>query len=95
MELRDRLLERYDKHFETGNYHCADCDKLLFSSDSKFDSGCGWPAFSEEDESANITQLKDTSHGMVRIEAGVQVRLILVIYSMKHVAQGIVSIQFV
>jgi 7-cyano-7-deazaguanine synthase len=58
----------YDKHFEPGNYHCADCDKLLFSSDSKFDSGCGWPAFSEEDESANITQLKDTSHGMVRIE---------------------------
>ncbi|MGB1571199.1 MAG: peptide-methionine (R)-S-oxide reductase MsrB [Candidatus Poseidoniaceae archaeon] len=58
----------YDKHFETGNYHCADCDRLLFSSDSKFDSGCGWPAFSEEDESAHITQLKDTSHGMVRIE---------------------------
>ncbi len=58
----------YDKHFESGNYHCADCDKLLFSSDSKFDSGCGWPAFSKEDESANITQLKDTSHGMVRIE---------------------------
>ena len=58
----------YDKHFESGNYHCADCDKLLFSSDSKFDSGCGWPAFSEEDVNANITQLKDTSHGMVRIE---------------------------
>ena len=58
----------YDKHFEPGNYHCADCDKLLFTSDSKFDSGCGWPAFSKEDEDANITQLKDTSHGMIRIE---------------------------
>ena len=58
----------YDKHFETGNYHCADCNKLLFSSESKFDSGCGWPAFSEEVSDANITQLKDTSHGMVRIE---------------------------
>ncbi len=58
----------YDKHFETGKYHCADCDKLLFSSESKFDSGCGWPAFSEEDANANITQLKDTSYGMVRIE---------------------------
>ena len=58
----------YDKHFESGDYHCADCDKLLFSSDSKFDSGCGWPAFSKEDNSANITQVKDTSHGMVRIE---------------------------
>ncbi len=58
----------YDKHFETGNYHCAECDKLLFSSESKFDSGCGWPAFSEEVADAEITQLKDTSHGMVRIE---------------------------
>jgi len=58
----------YDKHFEQGNYYCAECDKLLFSSDSKFDSGCGWPAFSEEVADAEITQLKDTSHGMVRIE---------------------------
>lgn len=58
----------YDKHFESGDYHCADCHKLLFSSDSKFDSGCGWPAFSKEDNNANITQVKDTSHGMVRIE---------------------------
>ena len=58
----------YDKHFETGNYHCADCNKLLFSSESKFDSGCGWPSFSKEVSDANITQLKDTSHGMVRIE---------------------------
>ena len=58
----------YDKHFESGDYHCADCGKLLFSSDSKFDSGCGWPAFSEEHRDANITQVNDTSHGMVRIE---------------------------
>ena len=59
---------KYDKHFEDGNYYCADCNKLLFSSDSKFDSGCGWPAFSDEALDANITQLKDTSHGMLRIE---------------------------
>ena len=58
----------YDKHFESGRYYCADCDNLLFSSEAKFDSGCGWPAFSEEVPSAEITQLKDTSHGMVRIE---------------------------
>ena len=58
----------YDKHFEKGNYYCADCDIILFTSDSKFDSGCGWPAFSEEHESANIAQLEDTSHGMKRIE---------------------------
>ena len=58
----------YDKHFESGRYYCAECDKLLFSSESKFDSGCGWPAFSEEVPDAEIIQLKDTSHGMVRIE---------------------------
>ena len=59
---------KYDKHFESGRYYCAECDKLLFSSESKFDSGCGWPAFSEEVPNAEITQLQDTSHGMVRIE---------------------------
>lgn len=58
----------YDKHFLQGNYYCADCDKLLFSSESKFDSGCGWPAFSEEVNDADIIQLKDNSHGMARIE---------------------------
>jgi len=58
----------YDKHFEEGNYYCADCDIILFTSDSKFDSGCGWPAFSKEHETANIRQLEDTSHGMTRIE---------------------------
>ena len=54
------------KHFERGSYHCADCDELLFSSESKFNSGCGWPAFNAEDKDANITQLKDTSHGMIQ-----------------------------
>ena len=58
----------YDKHFETGDYYCAECDERLFTSEAKFDSGCGWPAFSEEVDTANITQLKDTSYGMVRIE---------------------------
>ena len=58
----------YDKHFEAGSYHCADCDIVLFESEAKFDSGCGWPAFSEEHEDANIKQLEDFSHGMKRIE---------------------------
>lgn len=58
----------YDKHYENGIYHCADCDSKLFTSDDKFDSGCGWPAFSNEMPSANITQVRDDSHGMVRIE---------------------------
>lgn len=58
----------YDKHFETGKYNCADCGKILFESDAKFDSGCGWPAFSSEVDDAGISQIKDTSFGMMRIE---------------------------
>ena len=58
----------YDKHFESGEYKCADCGRKLFSSSDKFDSGCGWPAFSSEIPDAEILQLKDTSFGMTRIE---------------------------
>ena len=58
----------YDKHYNDGIYNCADCGKKLFSSKSKFDSGCGWPAFSMEIEDADITQLEDRSYGMARIE---------------------------
>jgi len=58
----------YDKHYNDGIYNCADCGKKLFSSKSKFDSGCGWPAFSMEIEDADITQLEDRSYGMTRIE---------------------------
>ena len=58
----------YDKHYNDGIYNCADCGKKLFSSKSKFDSGCGWPAFSKEIEDADITQLEDRSYGMARIE---------------------------
>ena len=58
----------FDKHFETGIYQCAECGKELFSSESKFDSGCGWPAFSSEMVDAEIIKLEDLSHGMIRIE---------------------------
>ena len=44
------------------------CIRDRFTSDSKFDSGCGWPAFSQEHENAKITQVEDRSHGMIRIE---------------------------
>ena len=40
----------------------------LFASSDKFDSGCGWPSFTKPIESANVNELKDTSHGMVRVE---------------------------
>ena len=58
----------YDKHFKEGVYTCYDCGKKLFSSKSKFDSGCGWPAFSEEFDDAGIIKINDNSYGMNRIE---------------------------
>ncbi len=58
----------YDHHFEEGTYHCAGCDFPLFDSENKYNSGCGWPAFWGELESANIKQILDRSHGMTRME---------------------------
>ncbi len=53
---------------DTGMYHCAGCGAPLFSSDTKFDSGCGWPSFYEPVESENVINRRDTSHGMIRTE---------------------------
>jgi peptide-methionine (R)-S-oxide reductase len=52
----------------TGMYQCAACRADLFSSDTKFDSGTGWPSFTEPAERANVVLHEDTSHGMVRTE---------------------------
>lgn len=53
---------------DAGEYHCVCCDHVLFDSQSKFHSGCGWPSFHGELEQAGIVQRRDLSHGMVRIE---------------------------
>ncbi|MFZ1250196.1 MAG: peptide-methionine (R)-S-oxide reductase MsrB [Candidatus Microsaccharimonas sp.] len=50
-----------------GDYVCANCEAVLFSSDTKFESGCGWPSFDQAVEGA-VTYTTDTTHGMVRTE---------------------------
>ena len=59
---------KYYLHKEKGMYLCAGCGAELFSSDMKFDSDCGWPSFDREIAGGKIKQIRDTSHGMVRIE---------------------------
>jgi peptide-methionine (R)-S-oxide reductase len=58
---------KYYKNNEDGIYHCICCDAPLFESDTKFDSGTGWPSYYESIEDS-ITEIKDTTHGMIRVE---------------------------
>lgn len=58
----------YYTHDEEGIYSCKACGHDLFQSTHKFHSGCGWPSFWGELESAEITQKVDYTHGMNRIE---------------------------
>lgn len=57
----------YDKFYEKGVYNCAACDSPLYKSDTKFDSGCGWPAFFDAIPGA-IKLHEDNSLGMRRTE---------------------------
>ncbi len=59
---------QYDHHFEGGLYRCASCGFELFKSEDKFDSGCGWPAFSAPIDSKHIEEHIDNSYGMNRTE---------------------------
>lgn len=51
-----------------GTYTCVCCGASLFASDNKFDSGSGWPSFTGPLESAEVTEIVDKSHGMIRTE---------------------------
>jgi peptide-methionine (R)-S-oxide reductase len=59
---------KYYKTRDPGRYLCVCCGSRLFSSESKFDSGTGWPSFWSPDNDTAVATSKDTSHGMVRQE---------------------------
>jgi len=71
--LREKGTERpftgkYNRHFEDGTYHCAACGEPIFTSTAKFESHCGWPAFSSPADPNRVTESLDTNYGMVRTE---------------------------
>ncbi|MCO4764105.1 MAG: peptide-methionine (R)-S-oxide reductase MsrB [Myxococcales bacterium] len=55
--------------FGSGIYACACCDTVLFDATEKFDSGTGWPSFTQPMDDTTVAYIGDSSHGMVRIEA--------------------------
>ena len=71
--LREKGTERaftgkYWDHHEIGTYICAACGTELFESDTKFDSGCGWPSYFEPIDKNRIIYKEDKSFGMTRTE---------------------------
>lgn len=59
---------KYWNHKEKGIYKCACCGQELFASDTKFDSGSGWPSFTAPADEGSVTTKTDDSHGMRRVE---------------------------
>jgi peptide-methionine (R)-S-oxide reductase len=59
---------RYWDHNEEGIYRCVCCGTPLFASDTKFESGCGWPSYFKALDPTNVREERDTSHGMTRTE---------------------------
>lgn len=71
--LREKGTERpgtglYDQHFVKGKYLCAACGQELFTSDSKYDAGCGWPSFAQPSSEEVVAEHKDKTFGMIRTE---------------------------
>jgi peptide-methionine (R)-S-oxide reductase len=71
--LRQHGTERafagiYNDNKAPGDYNCAGCGALLFTSDAKYDSGSGWPSFIRPADNDAVVEVRDTSHGMTRIE---------------------------
>lgn len=71
--LRQKGTERaftgkYEKNKAAGLYKCAGCGLPLFESDSKYDSGSGWPSFTAPADDGVVDEHRDVTHGMVRTE---------------------------
>ena len=59
---------KYVDCHDDGTYRCAGCNTELFRSDTKFESGSGWPSFTEPANTEHVVLVEDRAHGMVRTE---------------------------
>lgn len=59
---------KFENFSQVGTYYCAVCGNALFQSDTKFESGCGWPSFYQPISKTSIIYTPDNSHGMKRTE---------------------------
>ncbi len=71
--LREKGTERpftgkFDEFFEPGTYYCAACGNPLFEAEAKYNSGCGWPAFTQAISNKTVKLQTDKSYGMIRTE---------------------------
>jgi peptide-methionine (R)-S-oxide reductase len=71
--LRNKATEapftgKFVDNHENGMYQCAACGTTLFSSDTKFDSGSGWPSFDRPENLEHVELIEDSTHGMHRTE---------------------------
>ena len=62
------FTSEYETLWEAGTYVCKGCGQELFSSETKFDAGCGWPSFYKSAVAGAIEERVDRAHGMVRTE---------------------------
>ena len=71
--MREKGTEKpYSSEYETlwdsGTYVCKGCNSELFSSNTKFDAGCGWPSFYQSIDKSKVKEILDTAFGMTRVE---------------------------
>ncbi|MBK7616406.1 MAG: peptide-methionine (R)-S-oxide reductase MsrB [Vitreoscilla sp.] len=60
---------QYWNHWDKdGHYRCVACGEVLFSADSKFDAGCGWPSYWQAVDDGRVERVEDRTHGMLRVE---------------------------